>query len=102
MKRLGSAALIAGLGMAVLMVLAAALSMLIGSALLGGVDAWQQAFASARPYLRIWRALLYGGLLLLWLDLLRRYRQRPEDRQRVQRSGVIGLLLIGAAELSRW
>ncbi|HSX65396.1 MAG TPA: hypothetical protein VLF15_11760 [Pseudoxanthomonas sp.] len=102
MKRLGSAALIAGLGTAALMVLAAALSMLIGSALLGGVDAWQHALASARPYLRVWRALLYGGLLLLWLDLLRRYRQRPEDRQRVQRSGVIGLLLIGAAELSRW
>lgn len=98
MKRLGSTALLAGLGMAALMVLA----MLIGSALLGDVDAWQQAFVSARPYLRIWRALLYGGLLLLWLDLLRRYRHRPEDRQRVQRSGVIGLLLISAAELSRW
>lgn len=102
MKRLGSAILLTGLGMATLMVLAAALTTLIGSALLGGVDAWQQTFASARPYLRIWRALLYGGLLLLWLDLLRRYRHRPEDRQRVQRSGVIGLLLIGAAELSRW
>lgn len=102
MKRLGSTTLLTGLGMATLMVLAAVLAMLIGSALLGGVDAWQQTFASARSYLRIWRALLYGGLLLLWLDLLRRYRHRPEDRQRVQRSGVIGVMLIGAAELSRW
>lgn len=102
MKRLGTATLLAGLGMAAVMVAAAALVALIGSALLGGVDAWQQAFAAARPYLHIWRALLYGGVLLLWLDLLRRYRHRPADRQRMQRSGVIGLLLVGVAELSRW
>jgi hypothetical protein len=95
-----STALLAGL--ATLVILAAVLAMLIGSALLGDVDAWQQVFASARPYLRVWRALLYGGLVLLCLDLLRRYRHRPADRQRVQRSGVIGLLLVGVAELSRW
>lgn len=102
MKRLGTATLLAGLGMAAVMVTAAALAALIGSALLGDVDAWQQTFAAARPYLHIWRALLYGGVLLLWLDLLRRYRHCPADRIRVQRSGVIGLLLVGVAELSRW
>jgi hypothetical protein len=101
-KRLGTTTLLAGLGMAAVMVAAAALAALICSALLGGVDAWQLAFESARPYLHIWRALLYGGVLLLWLDLLRRYRHRPVDRQRVQRSGVIGLLLVSVAELSRW
>ena len=93
--------LLSGLGIAAMMILAAALVVQIGSTALGSVETWQKALEAARPYLRVWRVLLYSALLALWWDLLRRYRQRPADRLRVQRIGVMGLALFTFADLTR-
>ncbi|MNP24705.1 hypothetical protein D3C76_1174800 [compost metagenome] len=93
--------LFSGLGIAVLMILAAALLTQLGSTTLGSFEVWQQAFESARPYLRVWRALLYSTLFALWWDLHRRYRHRPQDRLRVQRIGAMGLVLFTCVELIR-
>jgi hypothetical protein len=93
--------LLAGLGIAAAILLAAALLSQLGSTALGSVETWQQALNSARPYLRLWRALLYCALLALWWDLLRRYRHRPPDRLRVQRIGAMGLALFTFVELTR-
>jgi len=83
------------------MILTAVLVAWIGRNALGSFEAWQQAFESVRPYLRGWRALLYGALFALWWDLLRRYRHRPQDRLRVRRIGTLGLVLFTCVELTR-
>lgn len=93
--------LLSSLGIAAVMILSAALVAWIGRAALGSFDAWQQAFESVRPYLRWWRALLYGALFALWWGLLRCYRHRPQDRLRVKRIGTLGLVLITCVELTR-
>jgi len=101
MKRSPLFTLLSSLGIAAVMILAAALVAWIGRTALGSFEAWQQAFESVRPYLRWWRALLYGALFALWCDLLRRYRHRPQDRRRVKRIGAIGLVLFTVVELTR-
>ncbi len=93
--------LLSALGVAAVMLLVAALLTQLGSTALGSVEVWQQALESARPYLRVWRGLLYSMLFALWWDLLRRYRQQPLDRLRVQRVGAMGLVLFTFVELSR-
>lgn len=90
-----------GVGITALMLLAAPLITQLSSTALGSVETWQQALESARPYLRIWRVLLYGALFSFWWDLLRRYLHRPPDRLRVQRIGVMGLVLFTFVELTR-
>ncbi|MBS7420377.1 hypothetical protein KHW15_12690 [Pseudomonas syringae] len=101
MKRPQLFTLLSGLGIATVMVLTAALVAWIGRTALGSFEIWQQALESIRPHLRWWRALLYGVLLALWWDLLRRYRNRPQDQQRVKRIGVLGLVLSICFELTR-
>ena len=101
MKRSPLFTLLSSLGIAAVMILTAALGAWIGHAALGSFEAWQQAFESVRPYLQWWRALLYGALFSLWVDLLRRYRHRPQDRLRVKRIGTLGLVLITCVELTR-
>ena len=101
MKRLRLFTLLSGLGIATVMLLIAALLTQIGSTALGSVESWQLALESARPYLRVWRALLYGALFALWWGLLRRYRHRPQDRLRVKRIGALGLVLFTFVELTR-
>lgn len=101
MKRPRLFTLLSGLGIAAVMLLVATLLTQIGSTALGSVEAWQLALESARPYLRVWRALLYCALLALWWDLHRRYRNRPADRLRVQRIGAMGLALSTFVELTR-
>ncbi|WP_323985696.1 hypothetical protein [Pseudomonas canadensis] len=101
MKRSPLFTLLSSLGIAAVIILTAALVAWIGRAALGSFDAWQQAFESAKPYLRWWRALLYGGLFALWWDLFRRYRYRPQDRRRIKSIGTLGLLLCICVELTR-
>ena len=101
MKRSPLFTLLSSLGIAAVMILTAALVAWIGHAALGSFEAWQQAFESARPYLRWWRALLYGALFALWWDLLRRYRHRPQDRLRVKCIGAMGIVLFTCVELTR-
>ncbi|AZF10259.1 hypothetical protein E3Z27_10835 [Pseudomonas mediterranea] len=101
MKRSPLVTLLSGLGIAAVMVLAAALVAWIGRTALGSFEVWQHALESIRPYLGWWRALLYGVLLALWWDLLRRYQHRPQDRLRVKRAGTLGLLLFTCVELTR-
>ena len=101
MKRSPLFTLLSSLGIAAVMILTAALGAWIGHAALGSFEAWQQAFESVRPYLRGWRALLYGALFALWWDLLLRYRYRPQDRLRVKRIGTLGLVLFTCVELTR-
>ncbi len=83
------------------MMLTVALVAWIGRTALGSFEVCQQAIESVRPYLRWWRALLYGALFALWWDLLRRYRHRPQDRLRVWRIGALGLVLFTCVELTR-
>ncbi|WP_460953470.1 hypothetical protein AB6N16_14690 [Pseudomonas marginalis] len=101
MKRSPLFTLLSGLRIAAAMVLTAALVAWIGRTELGSLESWQPAFESVRPYLRWWRALLYGALFALWVDLLRRYRHRPQDRLRVRRIGALGLVLFTCVELTR-
>ncbi|EJM00369.1 hypothetical protein PMI18_03097 [Pseudomonas sp. GM102] len=101
MKRSPLFTLLSSLGIAAVMILTAALVAWIGRTALGSFEAWQQAFESVRPYLRWWRALLYGALFALWWDLLRRYRHRPLDRLRVKRIGALGLVLFSYVEFTR-
>ncbi|WP_064594918.1 hypothetical protein [Pseudomonas sp. DR 5-09] len=101
MKHSSLFTLLSCLGIAGAMILSAALIAWIGRAALGSFEVWQQALESVRPYLRWWRALLYGVLFALWWDLLRRYRHRPQDRLRVKRAGTLGLLLFTCVELTR-
>ncbi|WP_282357124.1 hypothetical protein [Pseudomonas sp. PS01303] len=101
MKRSRRITLLSGLGIAAMMLLAAALLTPLGSSGLGRFETWQQALESARPYLRLWRVLLYSALFALWWDLYRRYRHRPPDRLRVQRIGAMGLLFFTFVELTR-
>lgn len=101
MKRSPLFALFSGLWIVAVMILSAALVAWIGRAALGSFEAWQQALESVQPYLRWWRALLYGALFALWWDLLRRYRHRPQDRLRVKRIGTLGLVLLTVVELTR-
>ncbi|OCW18409.1 MULTISPECIES: hypothetical protein [Pseudomonas] len=101
MKRSLLFTLLSSLWVAAVMILAAALVAWIGRTALGSFEVWQQTLESIRPYLRWWRALLYGILFALWRDLLRRYRHRPQDRLRVKRAGTLGLLLFTCVELTR-
>ncbi|KKA10059.1 hypothetical protein VP02_01595 [Pseudomonas ogarae] len=101
MKRSLLFTLLSSLRVAAVMILTAALVAWIGRTALGSFEVWQQTLESIRPYLRWWRALLYGVLFALWWDLLRRYRHRPQDRLRVKRAGTLGLLLFTCIELSR-
>jgi uncharacterized membrane protein len=101
MKRSPRFTLFSGLGIAAVMMLTVALVAWTGRTALDSVEVWQQAFESARPYLRWWRALLYAALFALWWDLLRRYRHRPQDRLRVQRIGAMGLALFICVEFTR-
>ncbi len=101
MKRSPLLTLLSSLWVAGGMILTAALVAWIGRTALGSFEAWQQTFESVRPYLRWWRALLYGTVFMLWWDLLRRYQNRPQDRLRVKRTGTLGLLLFTCVELTR-
>ncbi|MBX9410082.1 hypothetical protein K5E40_31035 [Pseudomonas baetica] len=101
MKRSRLFTLLSGLGITAAMILSVALVAWIGLTALGSFEAWQQAFASVRPYLRWWRALLYSALFAIWWDLLRRYRHRPQDRLRVKCIGALGLVLVTCVELTR-
>jgi hypothetical protein len=101
MKRSPLFTLLSSLGIAAVMTVAAALVASLGSTVLGSLAAWQQTFESVRPYLRWWRALLYGALFALWWDLLRRYRHLPQDRLHVKRIGTLGLVLLTVVELTR-
>ncbi|AZD67525.1 hypothetical protein SAMN04489802_2891 [Pseudomonas chlororaphis] len=101
MKRSPLFTLLSSLGIAAVMILAAALVGWIGRTALGSFEAWQQAFESVGPYLRWWRALLYAALFALWCDLLRRYRHRLQDRLRVKRIGTLGLVLLTVVEFTR-
>lgn len=101
MKRSRRLTLLLGLGIGAVMILAAALVTQIDSAALGSLEVWQQAFETIRPYLRWWRVLLYSTLFVLWLDLRRYYRHRPQDRLRMKRIGAIGLVLFTFVELTR-
>lgn len=101
MKRSLLLTLLSSLGIAAVMVLTAALVAWIGRAALGSFEIWQQAFESVQPYLRWWRALLYGALFALWWDLLRRYRHRPQSLLRVKHIGVFGFVLFICVELTR-
>lgn len=101
MKRSLLFTLLSSLWVAAVMILAAALVAWIGRTALGSFEVWQETLESIRPYLRWWRALLYGILFALWRDLLRRYRHRPQDRLRVKRAGTLGLLLFTCVELTR-
>lgn len=101
MKRSPLFTLFSGLGIAAVVILAAAMFTWIGRTALGSFEVWQQALESVRPYLRWWRALLYSALFVLWSDLLRCYRHRSQDRLRVKRIGALGLLLFTCVELTR-
>lgn len=101
MKRSLLFTLLSSLWVGAVMILAAALVAWIGRTALGSFEVWQQTLESIRPYLRWWRALLYGVLFALWWDLLRHYRHRPQDRLRVKRAGTLGLLLFTCIELTR-
>ncbi|MGF6708539.1 hypothetical protein ABIA58_005438 [Pseudomonas frederiksbergensis] len=101
MKRSPLFTLLSGFWIAAAMILTATLVAWIGSSALGSFEVWQQAFESVRPYLRWWRALLYGTLFALWWDLLRRYRHRQQDRLRVKRIGTLGLALLTVVEFTR-
>ena len=101
MKRSPLLTLLSSLGIAALMILTAALVAWIGCTALGSFEVWQDALESARHYLWWWRALLYSVLFTLWWDLLRRYRNRPQDQLRVKRIGVLGLVLSTCFELTR-
>lgn len=101
MKRSPLFTLLLSLEIAAVMILVAAMFAWNGHTALGSFEVWQQAFESVRPYLRWWRVLLYGALFVLWVDLLRRYRHRPQDRLRVKRFGVMGLTLVICVELIR-
>ncbi|NWB09075.1 hypothetical protein HX862_14275 [Pseudomonas sp. D5002] len=101
MKRSLLFTLLSSLGIAAVMILSATLVAWIGRTALGSFEVWQQAYESARPYLRWWRALFYGGFFALWWDLLRRYRRRPQDLLRVKRIGVFGFVLFICVELTR-
>jgi uncharacterized membrane protein len=101
MKRSPLFTLLSSLGIATVMILSAALVAWIGRAAPGSFEVWQQAFESARTYLRWWRALLYCALFALWVDLFQRYRHRPQDRLRVKRIGALGLVLFTCVELTR-
>ncbi|MFL9672989.1 hypothetical protein [Pseudomonas sp. 2822-17] len=101
MKRSLLFTLLSSLWVAAVMILTAALVAWIGRTALGSFEVWQQTLESIRPYLRWWRALLYGVLFALWWDLQRRYRHRPQDRLRVKRAGTLGLLLFTCVELTR-
>ena len=101
MKRSPLFTLLSSLGIAAVMILTAALVAWIGRTALGSFEVWQQAFESARPYLRGWRALLYAALFAFWWHLLRRHRHRPQDRRRIKRIGTVGLLLFICVELTR-
>ncbi|MNY12761.1 hypothetical protein D3C86_1458580 [compost metagenome] len=101
MKRSPLFTLLSRLGIAALMILTAALIAWIGRTALGSFEVWQPALESVRPYLLWWRGLLYGTLFVLWWDLLRRYRHRPQDRRRVKRIGALGLVLFTCVELTR-
>ena len=101
MKRSPLFTLLSSLGIAAVMILTAALVAWIGRAALSSFEAWQHAFESARPYLRWWRALLYGALFALWWDLLRRYRHRPQGQLRVKCIGAMGIVLFTCVEFTR-
>ncbi|WP_415764803.1 hypothetical protein [Pseudomonas sp. ZB1P45] len=101
MKRSRLFTLLSSLGTAAVIILTAALIAWLGRIELGSFEAWQQAFEAVRPYLRWWRALLYGALFALWWDLLRRYQHRPLDRLRVKRIGTLGFVLFTCVELTR-
>ncbi|WP_434701818.1 hypothetical protein [Pseudomonas sp. D1-36] len=101
MKRSLLFTLLSSLWVAAVMILTAAMVAWIGRTALGSFEVWQQTLESIRPYLRWWRALLYGVLFALWWDLLRHYRYRPQDRLRVKRAGILGLLLFTCVELTR-
>ncbi|WP_065943415.1 hypothetical protein [Pseudomonas sp. 25 R 14] len=101
MKRLGLFRLLSGLGIATVMILTALVSAWMGGTLAGSLGSWQHTLESARPYLRGWRALLYGTLCVLWWDLLQRYRHRSQDQHHLKRLGVLGLVLVICVELTR-
>ncbi len=101
MKRSLLFTLLSSLWVAAVLILTAALVAWIGRTAVGSFEVWQQTLESIRPYLRWWRALLYGVLFALWWDLLRRYQHRPQDRLRMKRAGTLGLLLFTCVELTR-
>ena len=101
MKRSPLFTLLSSLGIAAVMILSAALVAWIGRTALGSFEAWQQAFESVQPYLRWWRALLYGALFALWWDLLRRCRHRAQDQRRGKGIGARGIVRVTCVELTR-
>lgn len=68
----------------------------------GHLRSWQAALSTMRPYLLVWRMVLYAGLFVLWWDLHQRYQDRPIDQRRIHRLGLLGLGLSVVFEATRW
>lgn len=66
------------------------------------LQSWQSALSTMRPYLLVWRMVLYAGLFVLWWDLHQRYQDRPIDQRRIHRLGLLGLGLSVVFEATRW
>lgn len=101
---LKTSALWYGLGLVVLMIATALLVQHRGSALVGGVNAWDQWREEAYPYLLAWRVLLYALLTRSWLWMRARLRQREptgEAKVRLQRIEVSVVLTVALFELMK-
>ncbi|MBB3105347.1 hypothetical protein [Azomonas macrocytogenes] len=97
---LKTSALWYGLGLVVLMIATALLVQHRGSALVGGVNAWDQWREAAYPYLLAWRVLLYVLLARSWL-WMRQREPTAEAKVRLQRIEVSVVLTVALFELMK-
>lgn len=88
---------------ALLVLLAAVATNVIGIRLAGGIDGWQAWLTAHSNHFLAWRLLLYTGTAYGWLWMRRRVLAREPDagtRRRLLRAELAAVAAVAALELS--
>jgi len=88
---------------AVLLLVAAAITNILGIYLLGSIDDWQLWLDAAAGYFLVWRLCLYAATVYGWRWMRRRLLAResnPDTKRRLLRAEVAGVIAVIALETS--
>lgn len=88
---------------ALLVMLAAVVTNVVGIQLAGGIDGWQAWLTAHSNHFLAWRLLLYAGTAYGWVWMRRRVLAREPDagtRRRLLRAELAAVVAVAAIELS--
>lgn len=103
LKRFLKASVTTVSGAVMLMMALAVIATSMGTYLSGGMEEWRGLLDRAAPYLMVWRFILYGVTLWVWMNVYQIHKAKHNQAgiERLRRMGWLGLTVAGFVEISR-